>query len=178
MCNSVREEPLSSSWETWAETRATQRPAPVAASHTGLLSNEGCLTESSHLRRPLSPWGSWRALDQLSGALQRGPLSSGSAGDPDTCEVRGWTELSLMWPLPFASCVISGNLLEPQFSHCPVESAIKPPKGAFFLFISATIHHRIFNGKKDFSPATQMGVLPLPILFVTSQFIRKKDPLT
>ena len=127
VCNSVREEPLSSSWETWAETRATQRPAPVAASHMGLLSDEGCLTESSHLRRPLSPWGSWRALDQLSGALQRGPLSSGSAGDPDTCEVRGWTELSLMWPLPFASCVISDNLLEPQFSHCPVESAAKPP---------------------------------------------------
>ena len=47
------------------EARVKQRPAPAAASLKNLLS-KGCLTRSNHLRRPLSPWGSRRALEQLS----------------------------------------------------------------------------------------------------------------
>ena len=39
------------------EARVTQRPAPAAASLKGLLT-KGCLTSSSHFRRPLSPQGS------------------------------------------------------------------------------------------------------------------------
>ena len=64
-CNSVREEPLLSSWEAQVERGQGHTEAWTrTASLKGLLS-EGCPTRSSHHRGPLSPWGRWKALNQL-----------------------------------------------------------------------------------------------------------------
>ena len=127
VCSSVREEPLSSSWET--RVRRDQ-------GHTEACTS-GCFTPGPSVgwrlphrakssRRPLSPWGCWGPWTSSPELSQRTSVQA-VPGLLTRWEVRGWSELSYTWPLPFVSCVISGNLLEPQLSHCPVELTGKPP---------------------------------------------------
>lgn len=98
------------------------REEPATPFHKGLPFEEGCLTGSSHLRGPLSPWGDLEGPQTSSPEQSCEDLSSGCAkGLLGTGQGPGFqTHQSSTGPLPLSSPEILGKLLslwESRFSY-------------------------------------------------------------